>query len=202
MSLVGVIDYGMGNLYSVQKALQHLGVSNELVQEPYALGHYEKLILPGVGAFGDAMRNLQNAGMAAPIRQAVANGTPLLGICLGMQVLFSDGEEMGHHTGLGLLKGAVRCLQVSAKVPHMGWNQIKIRRQIPLLSDLPGELFVYFANSFVVYPEEEQVIAGETEYETMFPSVVSYHNVHGVQFHPEKSQRVGLKILQNFVEKC
>lgn len=148
------------------------------------------------------MHNLQRVGMVAPIRQAVANGTPLLGICLGMQVLFSESEEMGQHDGLDLLKGAVRYLQVSAKVPHIGWNEIKIRRQTPLLSKLEGELFVYFANSFVVHPEEEQVIAGETEYEMTFPSVVSHRNVHGVQFHPEKSQRVGLKILQNFVEKC
>ena len=202
MKQVGVIDYGMGNLHSVLKALQKVGAAAELVEAPEAIGKCERLVLPGVGAFGDAMDNLRRAQLIDPILRAVEDGTPLLGICLGMQVLFSESEEMGTHRGLDILKGRVRYLRVSGKVPHIGWNEIKVRASTALLANLGERPYVYFANSYVVHPQEATVIAGETDYETIFPSVVVHKNVYGVQFHPEKSQRVGLQILRNFIEQC
>lgn len=199
MTAIGIIDYGMGNLHSVQKALQAVGTPAELVAEAGRLAHYDKLILPGVGAFGDAMASLAQRGMTAGIPAAIAAGTPLLGICLGMQLLFSESEEMGQHAGLNILPGAVRRLRVSAKVPHMGWNQVKQRVACPLFENVEDGAFVYFANSYVVVPAQGAVIAGETEYETTFASVIWHASVYGVQFHPEKSQRVGLQMLKNFV---
>jgi len=202
MSAVGIVDYGMGNLHSVQKAFLAVGVEAEVFSDAARLAEYDRLVLPGVGAFGDAMDNLRAQGFVEPIQAAVDRGTPLLGICLGMQVLFAESEEMGSHRGLGLLAGAVRRLRVQGKVPHMGWNQLSIRSQDPLLAGIRDGAFVYFANSYVVHPENPAVIAADTEYEVYFPSVIWRDNIHAVQFHPEKSQRTGLRILRNFVEQC
>jgi len=202
MSAVGIVDYGMGNLHSVQKAFLAVGVEAEVFSDAARLAEYDRLVLPGVGAFGDAMDNLRAQGFVEPIQAAVDRGTPLLGICLGMQVLFAESEEMGSHRGLGLLPGAVRRLRVQGKVPHMGWNQLSIRAQDPLLAGIRDGAFVYFANSYVVHPENPAVIAADTEYEVYFPSVIWRDNIHAVQFHPEKSQRTGLRILRNFVEQC
>ncbi|MDZ7266276.1 MAG: imidazole glycerol phosphate synthase subunit HisH [candidate division KSB1 bacterium] len=199
MADIGIIDYGMGNLHSVQKALQAVGAQAELVTGAGRLTEFRKLILPGVGAFGDAMNNLTARGLLPGIHAVLAAGTPLLGICLGMQLLFSESEEMGQHAGLNVLPGVVRRLRVTAKVPHMGWNQIKQRMACPLFENVADGAFVYFANSYAVHPAQPAVIAGETEYETTFASVIWHNNVYGVQFHPEKSQHVGLQMLKNFV---
>lgn len=199
MTHVGIIDYGMGNLHSVQKALQTAGAQAELTAEAQRLMQFDKLVLPGVGAFGDAMNNLRERELIDAIHDAVTAGTPLLGICLGMQILFSESEEMGHHLGLNVLPGVVRLLRVSGKVPHMGWNQIHQRTACPLFENVENGAFVYFANSYVVVPAQSAVIAGETDYEITFTSVIWHENVYGVQFHPEKSERVGLQMLRNFV---
>ncbi len=199
MTRVGIIDYGMGNLHSVQKALQTAGARAELATAAQHLTQFDKLVLPGVGAFGDAMNNLRERGLIDGIHDLVTSGIPLLGICLGMQILFSESEEMGHHLGLNILPGVVRRLRVSAKVPHMGWNQIRQRTACPLFENVENGAFVYFANSYVVIPAQSAVIAGETDYEITFTSVIWHENVYGVQFHPEKSQRVGLQMLRNFV---
>jgi glutamine amidotransferase len=199
MTPLGIIDYGMGNLHSVQKALQAVGAQAEFVSEARRVPEFDKLILPGVGAFGDAMNNLRERGLVEGIHEAIQRGTPLLGICLGMQILFSESEEMGRHLGLNVLPGAVCLLRVSGKVPHMGWNQIKQRLACPLFGNVEDGAFVYFAYSYVVVPEQNAVIAGETDYEITFASVIWHENVYGVQFHPEKSQRPGLQMLRNFV---
>lgn len=199
MTRVGIIDYGMGNLHSVQKALQTAGAQTELTAEAQRLKQFDKLVLPGVGAFGDAMSNLRERELIDAIHDAVTAGTPLLGVCLGMQILFSESEEMGHHLGLNILPGVVRRLRVSAKVPHMGWNQIQQRTTCPLFENVENGAFVYFANSYVVIPAQSAVIAGETDYDGTFTSVIWHENVYGVQFHPEKSERVGLQMLRNFV---
>jgi len=199
MTTIGIIDYEMGNLHSVQKALHAVGAQAKLVTQAERLAEFDKLILPGVGAFGDAMTHLRARGLCEAIRQAVSSGTPLLGICLGMQILFSESEEMGWHQGLNILPGAVRRLRVAAKVPHMGWNQVWQRAACPLFENIADGAFVYFANSYVVVPTDSSLIAGETDHEVTFPSVVWRSNVYGVQFHPEKSQRAGLQMLRNFV---
>jgi glutamine amidotransferase len=202
VSRVGIIDYGMGNLHSVQKALQEVGAESQLVSRPALLAEFDRLILPGVGAFGDAMENLRSMNLVEPIMEAIDRGIPLLGICLGMQILFTESEEMGSHKGLGVISGSVRYLRVTGKVPHMGWNQLSIRTPGPLLANIRDGAFVYFANSYVVQPDDPAVVAAETEYEARFPAVVWRENLYGVQFHPEKSQRTGLHILRNFVEQC
>jgi glutamine amidotransferase len=202
MSVVGIIDYGMGNLHSVQKAFGAVGVTPDVISRPDQAERYHHLVLPGVGAFGDAMANLRSQQLVEPILLAIERGTSFLGICLGMQVLFSTSDEMGDHKGLGVLAGRVHHLQVSAKVPHMGWNQIVRRAPTPLLTGVRDGSYVYYANSYVVFPDDPTVVAAETTYEVDFPAVIWRRNVHGVQFHPEKSQRTGLQILLNFVERC
>lgn len=202
MNRVGVIDYGMGNLHSVQKALEAVEAEAEVCADPSRVSQFARLVLPGVGAFGDAMANLRKTGLLEPVLEAAGRGTPLLGICLGMQILFEDSDEMGTHPGLGLLSGSVRRLRVSKRIPHMGWNQLINRKACPLLTGVRDGAFVYFANSYVVQPGRPEVVAAETQYGIPFPSVVWQGNLYGVQFHPEKSQRTGLRILRNFMERC
>ena len=215
--MIALIDYGAGNVRSVQKALEAVGAKVRLVREPDALLTAEKIVLPGVGAFGDCMAGLRRAGLVDTLHQAVERGKPLLGICVGMQVLFEEGEEMGHHTGLNLLPGRVIRFffplppqgwggprgggeGFPLKIPHTGWNQVEPVGANPLLHDLPTGAWAYFNHAYYCQARPEHTLA-VTDYGGPFPSVVGRGQVYGVQFHPEKSQEVGLHILQNFVER-
>ena len=204
---VVIVDYGMGNLLSVQKAFLSMGVDAEISNDPRKIVKAKGIVLPGVGAFADAMKNLKAAGADDAIRNAVLKGVPFLGICLGLQLIFSVSFEDGEHKGLNMVPGEVRRLPGGVKVPHMGWNQIKIKnkRECPILKDIEDESFFYFVHSFYVNPLNEEVIVATTEYGIEFCSVISEKNIFGVQFHPEKSSLLGLRILKNFgelVKRC
>lgn len=198
---ITVIDYGVGNLRSVTKALESLGCSVVLTNDPDAVRQASKLVLPGVGAFGTGMKQLRQLGLVEPIRDAVKRGVPFLGICLGLQLLFDESEEMGHHEGLGLVRGkVVRFPEADGlRIPHMGWNALRIRKRDPLFLHVPDGAMVYFVHSYFPVPEDPSVIAATTEHGTEFVSAIAIDNLFGTQFHPEKSSKVGLQILQNFV---
>jgi glutamine amidotransferase len=201
--MIAVIDYGASNLRSVMHALGHLGVDAHVAEHPAGLHGADALILPGVGAFGAGMDQLRARGFEAPIVQAVADGLPLLGLCLGMQFLFEVSEEMGEHRGLGLLAGRVvrfpEDRMGGLKVPHMGWNQLHPRQESPLLAGLTDGAYTYFVHSYYCAPADPGDVLATTDYGLDFASVVGRGQVYGVQFHPEKSQAVGLRILRNFV---
>ena len=200
--MIALIDHGVGNLRSVQKSLKTVGANVVVTSDPDEILQAEKVILPGVGAFGDAMDGLLNRGLDVVVRQVVALGKPLLGICVGMQLLFETSSELGIYTGLGILPGDVRRFQTNTlKIPQTGWNQIFIRKDSPLVNGLEPGSYAYFNHSFYCSPVNDDVI-GETEYGINYASVVGRGRLYGVQFHPEKSQSVGLKMLKNFVELC
>ncbi|MBI4313699.1 MAG: imidazole glycerol phosphate synthase subunit HisH [Candidatus Omnitrophica bacterium] len=202
---VTIIDYGMGNLRSVQKAFEFLGAKAQVTHSASAIAKAERLVLPGVGAFGDAMQELRRRHLVDPIHAAIAKGTPFLGLCLGLQLLFESSEESPGVRGLGVLSGRVRRLPrkpKNLKVPHIGWNslmQSKHAKPNWLLHGVPEGGFVYFVHSFYAEPKDKKVVAAETTYGTRFASVVTQDNVAATQFHPEKSQKVGLAILKNFI---
>lgn len=198
--MIAIIDYGMGNLRSVEKALGSLGASCSILSSPEPLQTYSGVILPGVGAFGEAMRHLEESGWTDQIRETIEEGIPFLGICLGLQILFSRSEEGGNYPGLNVIPGKVVRLPSSVRVPHMGWNQLHIRDDSPLFSGVLEGAFVYFVHSYYVIPDDSAVTAASTRYGVDFASVVARDNIFGVQFHPEKSQTVGLKILRNFLD--
>ena len=199
--MIGVVDYGAGNLHSVRNTLAHLGVDMRLAATPADLDGVDAILLPGVGAFGAGMDRLREAGFVEPLRQHADDGVPLLGICLGMQFLFTVSEEMGQHAGLGLLPGRVlRFPESDLKVPHMGWNQLHRANPSPLLDGVPNGAYTYFIHSYYVSPTEADDVLARTDYGLDFASVVGRGNVFGVQFHPEKSQRVGQRILLNFAQ--
>jgi imidazole glycerol-phosphate synthase subunit HisH len=195
-----IIDYGMANLRSVQKAFEKLGHAAEITSDPNRVSAADKLVLPGVGAFRDAIARLHEAGFVQPIGEHIRAGKPFLGICLGLQLLFTTSYEDGVYRGLDLFPGeVVRFADVAGlKVPHMGWNQLHVRRAAPHLRDLPPEAAVYFVHSYYVVPKDPALIATETDYPTPFTSAIWHDNVFATQFHPEKSQRVGLGILHKF----
>ena len=198
---IAIVDYGMGNLRSVQKALEFVGVPAVMTADPVVVTRAPAVVLPGVGAFGDAVRNLREAGLDRAIRQAIEAGKPFLGICLGQQLMFDVSEEMGEHRGLGVFRGRVRRFPESRlKVPHIGWNQIHIRRPDPLLDGVESGDFAYFVHSYYVDPDDEALILATTDYGIDFASIVGRGHVWGIQFHPEKSQDLGLRILTNFVQ--
>ena len=202
--MIAVIDYGMGNLRSVQKAIQRVGGDAALVSTPAELSRAEKIVLPGVAAFGDAMDQLGSQGLVEPILAAVNSGTPYLGFCLGLQLLFDVSYEDGEHAGFGVLPGkAVRFDMSGAArrmaVPHMGWNQVRWTGDDPMTRGIDSGAFVYFAHSYHVVPADDSLVAGTTEYGYPFASAVRRDNVFATQFHPEKSQAVGLGLLENFV---
>lgn len=200
--MLAVIDYGAGNLRSVLHALGHLGVTNmRLVREPREMQGASKIILPGVGAFGAGMAQLQQQGLVNPLKRALAAGIPYLGICVGMQILYEVGEEMGEHAGLGLLGGRViRFPRFDAlKVPHMGWNQLKIQKESALLDGLDAGSYTYFVHSYYCAPTDIGTIAASVDYGVEFAAAIQADNIFGVQFHPEKSQQTGLRILRNFL---
>ncbi len=204
--MIAVIDYGMGNLASVQKALVHEGGDARLVPSPSELPGAEKIVLPGVAAFGESINQLRELGFVQPIVKAIKDGLPYLGICLGLQMLFDVSYEDGEHTGLGILPGKVVRFEFDPAevsqdlvVPHMGWNRIHWERPCPLYAGIDNGSYAYFAHSYHVVPVEENITATITEYGYPFTSSIWRGNVFGTQFHPEKSQDVGLKILRNFV---
>ncbi|MFN3420541.1 MAG: imidazole glycerol phosphate synthase subunit HisH [Armatimonadota bacterium] len=198
---VTVIDYGIGNLRSVTKALEFLGCQVVLTSDPDEVIRANKLVLPGVGAFGAGMRNLTQLGLVDAIRDAVQRGTPLLGICLGLQLLFEESEEIGRYEGLRLVRGkVVRFPEMNGlRIPHMGWNALKIRKPEPLFEGIPEGATVYFVHSYFPTPDDPSVIAATTEHGIEFVSAIAIDNIFGTQFHPEKSSKFGLQILHNFV---
>jgi len=207
--MIALIDYGAGNVRSVHKALETVGAEVRLTRSPDAILTAEKVVLPGVGAFGDCMASLRRAGLVDALCRAVELGKPLLGICVGMQVLFEEGEEMGRHAGLGLLPGHVVRFKFPLppagegpllKIPHTGWNQIELAKDHPLFYDLPHGAWTYFNHAYYCHARLEHTLA-ITDYGGPFPSVVGRGQIYGIQFHPEKSQQVGLHILRNFVER-
>ena len=196
--MIAIVDYGVGNLRSVQKAFERVGATAVVSDEPSALDAAQGVVLPGVGAFGDGMANLRARGLVRPLLAQVGAGKPLLGICLGMQLLFEESEEMGCHTGLGLLPGrVVRFPEGDLKVPHIGWNQLRIRGG-ELLAGIEDGAYAYFVHSYYARPEVEEQVLAATEYGLEFAAVVGRGVVFGAQFHPEKSQEVGLQLLSNF----
>ncbi len=200
--MIAIIDYGMGNLRSVQKGFEKVGHQATITNDAAVIRDAHKLVLPGVGAFPDAMQELRRRELVEPIRSAVASGKPFLGICLGLQLLFDVGWEGGRHEGLGILPGEVVRFNVPAeyKVPHMGWNQLAIRRRAPLLEGLADGAYAYFVHSYYVVPRDRDVIATETSYPEPFTSMIWRDNLYATQFHPEKSQADGLRMLRNFAE--
>jgi glutamine amidotransferase len=202
--MIAIIDYGVGNLQSVINAFEKVGTKAFLVSDPDKLISYDKAILPGVGAFGDAMEHLHVKGMDGAVREFAASGKPLMGICLGMQLLFEKSQEFGESKGLGLIPGEVVPFDQSRfkeplKIPHMGWNTLKIKKQNALLKDLPEAVYLYFVHSFHALTKPEFTI-GTTFYGYEFTSAVQKENIYGFQPHPEKSHEYGLRIYKNFTE--
>ena len=226
--MITMIDYGASNIRSAQKAFEYIGAEVELTEDPEVVRKASKLVLPGVGAFGSGMDGLRQRHLPAAIRETVASGVPFLGICVGMQLMFDESNEMGIHQGLGLIAGKVRRFPeklsmvngqlsianedappienrqssiVNLKIPHMGWNQLEPAWESPLLVGVNEGDYTYFVHSYYCDPDEATAVLAWTDYGFPFASVVQKDNVYGLQFHPEKSQSVGLQILRNFVEK-
>jgi glutamine amidotransferase len=199
--MIVIIDYGMGNLRSVQKAIEAVGSAAEISSDPDRVRQASKVILPGVGAFADAMAELRRTGLGESFRAAVQQGKPCLGVCLGLQLLFDSSAEDGEHPGLGLLPGRVVRFpaQPGLKVPHMGWNTLRIRKGAPLLAGLPAEPSVYFVHSYHVVAQNPDDVAAVADYPKPFAAVIWRDNLTACQFHPEKSQRTGLAMYANFV---
>jgi len=200
--MIAIIDYQMGNLRSVQKAFAKVGHEAIITSDAGELAKASKMVLPGVGAFGDAMAELRRRDLVEPIRQAVSSGKPFLGICLGLQLLFETGYEGGQHQGLGILPGEVVRFDLPGefKVPHMGWNELKIVQPAPIYAGIEAGTHVYFVHSYYVKPRDSSVVATTTDYGIEFCSSVCQGNLYATQFHPEKSQAAGLKMLRNFAE--
>lgn len=196
---VTVVDYGMGNLRSVSKALESVGADVNVTADLSKVRDADRLVLPGVGAFGKAMRNLEEAGLREAILEFLRTERPFLGICLGLQLLFESSEEEKNCAGLGIFRGTVKRFVVDLKVPHVGWNTAKQTRCSAVFRDVPDDSYMYFVHSYYVDPEDKDTVVSRTEYGVTFTSAVQKENVVGVQFHPEKSQDTGLAVLANFV---
>lgn len=198
--MIGIIDYDAGNIKSVEKALQYLGEQAIVSRDPEVLLKADKVILPGVGSFGAAMNNLHNYGLVPVINRIVENKTPFLGICLGLQLLFESSEESPGVEGLGILKGRIVKIPPcpGLKIPHMGWNSLHLQNNGRLFKGIPQQTYVYFVHSYYLEAEEPEIVKAVTEYSTCIHASVEKDNVFACQFHPEKSSRYGLKILENF----
>ena len=202
MRKLAIIDYGMGNLRSVQKGFERVGVAAEVTRDAGRIERAPGVVLPGVGAFGACMANLHALGLVEPVRRVVERGTPFLGICLGLQLLFEESDEFGPVPGLGIFRG--RCVRFRERpdpdfrIPHMGWNQVSKRRPIAALEGVDDGAFVYFVHSYCVEPADASLVATTTDYGGEFVSAIARDNLFACQFHPEKSQRIGLQILENF----
>jgi len=202
--MIGIVDYNMGNLASVQNAFASLGEKTVIESDPLKFKDYDKLLLPGVGAFGDAMEHLKERNMVDALREFANSGKYMFGICLGMQLLFKSSEEFGLHEGLGLIKGNVTAFDTTKfseplKVPHMGWNRM-FTKEHPLFKDLDEAHYLYFVHTYHVNCTDEKDIIGRTNYGYEFTSAVAHNNILGIQPHPEKSHKNGLKILENFIK--
>lgn len=202
MKPIAIVDYGMANLRSVQKAFEKVGAVAEIVSDPNRVAEADRVVLPGVGAFRDAIARLRDAGLAAPIRDHIARGKPFFGICLGLQLLFERSHEDGDHEGLGILAGdVVRFADAPGlKVPHMGWNALRIVRRSSILGDCPPSGSVYFVHSYYVRPTDPSLVAAEADYPSPFAAAVWRDNLFATQYHPEKSQKVGLAMLARFAQ--
>jgi len=196
--MLAIIDYGVGNLRSVYMAFRRLGLEAQVTSEAKVLHRAQAVVLPGVGAFGDAMDSIRALGLGEAILSVIRDETPFLGICMGLQLLFEVSEEMGEHRGLGVLGGRVRRFPEGLLVPHMGWNQIRQVRAIPLWRDLADHSYAYFVHSYYADPADESVVAAKTDYGIDYASAVAQGRLYAIQFHPEKSQDVGERILCNF----
>lgn len=203
--MIGIIDYGMGNLRSVQKAFERFEADAHIITNAQEVCQADKIVLPGVGAFADAIAHLRDRGLVEPILHTIEQGKPFLGICLGLQMLFDVSYEDGQYQGLGVIPGKVvrfdfagRPDAASLKIPHMGWNQVRWERPCPVLSGLTSGEWFYFVHSYYVVPEDPSVICGRCEYGGDFAAMIWKDNIMAMQFHPEKSQRAGLKIVENF----
>jgi glutamine amidotransferase len=201
---IAVVDYGMGNRRSVEKALEHIGARASVSSDPAQLRAAAGLVVPGVGAFPRAMNNLRERGLDELLRELIAAGTPVLGVCLGMQLAFDSSTEQGGVAGLGIIAGEVRALEVGRlKLPHIGWNEVRFSNpRSPLVADLPDKCAFYHVHSFAPVPAHEQDILGTAEYGSQFVSAVEHGSFYGVQFHPEKSSAAGLRLLANFARIC
>jgi imidazole glycerol-phosphate synthase subunit HisH len=198
---IALIDYGIGNLRSVRKAFEAVGANINQTDQKDEIFSADKIVLPGVGAFSDGMNGLQQRGLIPVLQEIHKRGTPILGICLGMQLFFEYGQEMGNYKGLGFVPGRVmKFPENELKIPHTGWNQLNIEKNSPLFSDVPDQAYVYFNHSFYCQPGDQHDTIATTEYGLSFSSAVQRGPLFGVQFHPEKSQKIGLSILRNFVE--
>jgi len=214
--MIAVIDYGLGNLRSVSKAVETLGSKVEVTSKPEIISKANGAILPGVGAFYKGMENINELGLSACIIMFVESGKPFLGICLGLQLLFSESEEHGLHKGLDIIKGKVKMFETDLKIPHMGWNTVRQSRRrktedgkrktedgrLKIFENIPDDSYFYFVHSYFVEPEDKSVIAGTTGYGQEFCSAIAKNNIYGTQFHPEKSAEIGLKLLKNFLNLC
>jgi glutamine amidotransferase len=200
--MIAIIDYQMGNLRSVQKAFERVGHAAAITADPRTLTQADHLVLPGVGAFADAIAELRRRDLIEPIRTAISAGKPFLGICLGLQLLFDVSYEDGEHKGLGVIPGEVRRFSVPAeyKVPHMGWNRVERRRRAPIFAGIEDGAHFYFVHSYYVVPADRRVIDGEAAYPEPFCASIWRDNLFATQFHPEKSQAAGLQLLKNFAE--
>jgi len=198
--MITIIDYGMGNLRSVQKGFESQGIEARISSKPAEIGESEKVVLPGVGAFRDAIHELKRQGLVNSIKDHIGQEKPFLGICLGLQMLFDVSYEDGEFEGLGILPGKVVRFEETPgfKIPHMGWNQLESTGEHPLLKGIPKSSYFYFVHSYYVVPEDETVVTTRTNYIQPFVSMISRGNLSATQFHPEKSQSVGLQLLRNF----
>jgi imidazole glycerol phosphate synthase glutamine amidotransferase subunit len=199
--MIGIIDYGAGNLRSVKKAVDYLGIESRIIRSASEFDGIDKLILPGVGAFGAAIETLNAKGLYQPVEAWLQADKPFLGICLGLQMLFEESEEAKGLRGFGIFKGKIPQFQ-QRKVPQIGWNQIQRVKDSPLLAGIPDQAFFYFLHGYYVQPEEHEIVLTETEYGITYTSAIVKGNIYAVQFHPEKSSRVGIQLLQNWVTLC
>ena len=196
--MIVIVDYGVGNLYNIKNALDYQGLENAIVDDPRHIAGAGHIILPGVGAFRPAMERLRKAGMEAVVRERIAAGCPFLGICVGMELMFDESEEDGRHEGLGLIGGRVVRFSHDLKIPQIGWNKVAHQREDPLLEGIPDGSYFYFVHSYHAALTDDGDALGVTEYGVPFPAIVRRDNMWGVQFHPEKSQIPGLRLLKNF----
>jgi len=197
---IAIIDYGVGNLRSVEKAFTSQNIEAVVSDDEKVLRAAEKLVLPGVGAFAACMQGLRARGFDQLVIQAARTGKPIIGLCVGLQMLFDEGHEFGVHRGLGLLPGRAVRFAEGVRVPHVGWNQVSIKQNHPIFRDTPDQSFFYFVHSYYVEPADETCVLGETDYDLRFAAICGRGSVVGVQFHPEKSQTAGLRLLRNFAE--
>lgn len=200
--MIVIVDYGMGNLRSVQKGFEKVGANAVISRDSYQIRDCEKLVLPGVGAFPECMKNLRTFNLVDSILDFIDSDRPFLGICLGLQLLFEESEEFGLNEGLKVIPGSVRAFdrKMGLKIPHMGWNQVYFQKEAPIFKNIPDGSWFYFVHSYYVDPKNDEDIAAKTNYGIEFTCAVSRGNLYALQFHPEKSQENGLKILSNFAQ--